>query len=128
MGEDAETQGLPHQGGKLRTWKVTGLSGEVLGLGAQGRDALGGTGSQYASVHAVRALHAVRLHCTPSRTRAGTFCVWICACVAFARRGSLSGPPGGRGRLLKFKELGQRKGGIAQLQQGFLGVLRPLVP
>lgn len=38
MGEYAETQGRPHPGEKLRTWKVTRLSGEVSerGVGAQG--------------------------------------------------------------------------------------------
>lgn len=37
MGEDAETQGQPGQSDKLRTWKVTRLSGEVPGLGAWAR-------------------------------------------------------------------------------------------
>lgn len=36
MGEDAETQGRPRRGDKLRTWKVTRLSGEVRGLGGLG--------------------------------------------------------------------------------------------
>lgn len=42
MAEDAETQGRRRQGDKLRTWKVTRLSGEVRGWRAR---APGGPGS-----------------------------------------------------------------------------------
>lgn len=74
MGEDAETQGRLHRGDKLRTWKVTRLSGEVRGVGGLGTADLWGD----TRVHAVSALRGVRLLPHP----AGLWLVlFACGCV-----------------------------------------------
>lgn len=90
------------------------LSGEARGLGARAPRGAGGPRPGSARVSAGRAVRAVRLRSTPSRSRACVAGVWTCARGAFARGGSQQGAPGGRGRLLDFQKLGSGREGRAQ--------------
>lgn len=100
MGEYAETQGRLRGGDKLRTWKVTRLSGEVRGLGAWAQ------GVRWEDEIGVRACAC----CAPLFHTQLVLCVccllWTCAHIAFAWCDSVSRAPGARGKLLDFKQLG----------------------
>lgn len=105
MGEYAETQGWPLRGEKLRTWKVTRLSGEVSarGVGAQGVRWEGwGPGERVCRLCARGMLCASIPH--PAGVVPVLFAVVVCTrCVPLVWQPFASSWR--QGRLLDFKQL-----------------------